>query len=186
MSFANDQLRLFMERIDRLEDEKKGISSDISDVYKEAKMQGYNPKVMRELRKRMKMSKDDRDNFEAELETYKIAVGLEGTPLGDAIDRGLVTADNVTMTINGRPVERLDPLKVSAEIASIFDDDDHLFKQVCEVLRVEGKCSTSFIQRRLAISYNKAAKMVDRLEDEGFVSAPDHVGKRSIIHGRLN
>jgi uncharacterized protein (UPF0335 family) len=73
---AADQLRLFIERIERLEEEKKGISDDIRDVYSEAKSQGYDPSIMRQIVRLRKMSKDDRDNFEAILDTYKSALGL--------------------------------------------------------------------------------------------------------------
>ncbi len=73
---AADQLRLFIERIERLEEEKKGISDDIRDVYSEAKSQGYDPTIMRQIVRLRKMNKDDRDNFEAVLDTYKSALGL--------------------------------------------------------------------------------------------------------------
>ena len=51
------------------------------------------------------------------------------------------------------------------------------------VLR-DKKCSTSYIQRRLGIGYNRAASLVERMEKEGLVGAPNHVGKREIIMGR--
>jgi DNA segregation ATPase FtsK/SpoIIIE, S-DNA-T family len=50
------------------------------------------------------------------------------------------------------------------------------------VLR-DKKCSTSYIQRRLSIGYNKAASLVERMEQEGIVGAANHVGKRAIIVG---
>jgi uncharacterized protein (UPF0335 family) len=73
---AADQLRLFIERIERLEEEKKGIADDIKDVYLEAKGQGYDPKTMRAIVRLRKMEKDARDEAEALLETYKAALGL--------------------------------------------------------------------------------------------------------------
>ncbi|MFN3474062.1 MAG: DUF2312 domain-containing protein [Blastomonas sp.] len=82
---ADDQLRLFVERIERLEEEKKGVSDDIRDTYAEAKSQGYDVKVMRIIVRERKMEAHDRAEQEAILETYKIALGmLAGTPLGDA------------------------------------------------------------------------------------------------------
>ena len=74
---AADQLRLFIERIERLEEEKKGLSDDIRDVYSEAKSQGYDAKIMRQIVRLRKMSKDDRAEFEAILDTYKSALGLD-------------------------------------------------------------------------------------------------------------
>ncbi|MFT3967387.1 MAG: DUF2312 domain-containing protein [Sphingobium sp.] len=74
---AADQLRLHIERIERLEEEKKGIGDDIRDVYLEAKATGYDVKAMRALIALRKLSKDDRQQREAILETYKNALGLE-------------------------------------------------------------------------------------------------------------
>ena len=73
---SDDRLRLLVERIERLEEEKKGISEDIRDVYNEAKSTGYDVKVMRMIVRLRKMTADDRDNQEAVLDTYKIALGL--------------------------------------------------------------------------------------------------------------
>lgn len=73
---AAGQLRLFIERIERLNEEKKGIADDIRDVFSEAKSQGYDAKVMREALKLRKMDADDRAEFEAVLDTYKSVLGL--------------------------------------------------------------------------------------------------------------
>ena len=73
---AAEQLRLFIERIERLEEEKKGISDDIRDVYLEAKAQGFDSKTMRAIVKLRKMEKDARDEMDALLETYRNALGL--------------------------------------------------------------------------------------------------------------
>jgi uncharacterized protein (UPF0335 family) len=74
---AADQLRLFIERIERLEEEKKGIADDIRDVYSEAKSNGYDTKVMREIVKLRKQERHVRQEHEAILDTYKRALGLE-------------------------------------------------------------------------------------------------------------
>jgi uncharacterized protein (UPF0335 family) len=74
---SNDQLRLFMERIERLDEEKKGISDDIRDVFSEAKSQGYDTKIMRQILKLRKMDPHDRAEMEALLDVYKSALGLE-------------------------------------------------------------------------------------------------------------
>lgn len=73
---AAEQLRLFIERIERLEEEKKGIADDIRDVYGEAKANGYDVKTMRAIVRLRKMEKDARDEAEALLDTYKAALGL--------------------------------------------------------------------------------------------------------------
>ena len=74
---ADDRLRLLIERIERLEEEKKGIGDDIKDVYLEGKATGYDPKIMRQVVRIRKMKPDDRREFEAILDVYKSALGIE-------------------------------------------------------------------------------------------------------------
>ena len=73
---ADDRLRLLVERIERLEEEKKGIADDIKDVYGEAKAVGYDAKIMRECIKLRKMKPDDRAEHDAILEVYQLSLGL--------------------------------------------------------------------------------------------------------------
>lgn len=73
---SDDRLRLLIERIERLEEEKKGIADDIGDVYLEAKAVGYDPKIMRQIVKLRKMKPDDRSEQDMILETYKNALGM--------------------------------------------------------------------------------------------------------------
>ena len=61
------------------------------------------------------------------------------------------------------------------------DSKDALYDQAVAVVIKDRKCSTSYIQRKLSIGYNKAAKLVERMEEEGLVSASNHVGKREIL-----
>lgn len=72
---GDDRLRLLMERIDRLEEEKKGISEDIRDVYAEAKGCGYDTKIMRAVRSRAKMGEQGRDEYDALVQLYEAAIG---------------------------------------------------------------------------------------------------------------
>lgn len=72
-----DQLRLLIERIERLEEEKKGVSDDIKDVYAEAKATGFDTKIMKQIVKLRKKTRDARMEEEALLETYKAALGLD-------------------------------------------------------------------------------------------------------------
>ena len=75
-SVAADELRLLVERIERLEEEKKAIADDVRDVYAEAKARGYDPKTMRTVVRLRKMESHDRQEAEALLDTYKAALGL--------------------------------------------------------------------------------------------------------------
>ena len=74
---SEEQLRLLIERVERLEEEKKGIADDIRDVYSEAKAVGFDAAIMRQIVRLRKMSKDDRAEMEAILETYKKALGMD-------------------------------------------------------------------------------------------------------------
>ena len=73
---AADQLRLFIERIERLEEEKKAMADDIRDVYAEAKANGYCTKTMRAVVRLRKMESHDRQEADALMETYRAALGL--------------------------------------------------------------------------------------------------------------
>jgi uncharacterized protein (UPF0335 family) len=75
-SVSDQQLRLFIERIERLEEEKKGIADDIRDVYSEAKANGYDAKIMRQIVRLRKMPINDRKEMEAILDVYKSALGI--------------------------------------------------------------------------------------------------------------
>ena len=74
---SDDQLRLFIERIERLEEEKKGIADDIRDVYLESKSQGYDPKIIRQIIRIRKMPPAGRREMQAVLSTYLAALGIE-------------------------------------------------------------------------------------------------------------
>ena len=60
-------------------------------------------------------------------------------------------------------------------------DKDELYKQAVEIIRSEGKASTSFLQRKLQIGYNRAARIIDMMETDGIVSKANHVGKRDVL-----
>jgi len=64
------------------------------------------------------------------------------------------------------------------------EDGDALFEEAVKVVMRDRKCSTSYIQRRLGVGYNRAASLVERMEQEGLVGAPNHVGKREILTRR--
>ena len=58
---------------------------------------------------------------------------------------------------------------------------DELYNQALDIIRSEGKASTSFLQRKLQIGYNRAARIVDMMEEKGVVSKANHVGKREVL-----
>ena len=73
---AADQLRLLIERIERMNEEKKGVQEDIRDVYNEAKAQGYDTKIIRAVIRLRAMADHDRQEYQAILDTYMNALGL--------------------------------------------------------------------------------------------------------------
>ena len=77
---ARDQLRAFIERIERLEEEKKTIADDIKDVYGEAKGTGFDTKILRKVIQIRKQDKDERMEQEAILDTYLQALGMIELP----------------------------------------------------------------------------------------------------------
>jgi uncharacterized protein (UPF0335 family) len=74
--FGKDQLKAFIERVERLEEEKKTISDDIKDVYAEAKGSGFDVKALRAIVRMRKQDVDERREQEAILETYMHALGM--------------------------------------------------------------------------------------------------------------
>ena len=74
---AGDRLRTIIERIERLEDEKKALSDDIREVYSEAKSAGFDVKVIRQVVRLRKMDATDRSEMEQVLDVYKRALGME-------------------------------------------------------------------------------------------------------------
>ena len=74
---TDDRLRLLLERIERLSEEKQGISDDIKDVYSEAKSTGYDVKIMRQIVRLRRMKPDDRREMQAVLDAYCAALGID-------------------------------------------------------------------------------------------------------------
>lgn len=73
---AGDRLKSFIERIERLEEEKKALAGDIKEVFAEAKGTGFDTQIMRMVLKLRKMDKDDYDEQQSLLEVYKKALGM--------------------------------------------------------------------------------------------------------------
>lgn len=75
-TFAGDELRQLIERVERLEEEKKALGDDVKDVYAEAKARGYDTRTMRQIVRLRKMETHQRQEADALLETYRAALGL--------------------------------------------------------------------------------------------------------------
>ena len=73
------------------------------------------------------------------------------------------------------------PVFDKGEMGGSNGGDDDLYNQAVEIVRTDKKASISYIQRKLRIGYNRAAILIERMEDEGVVTAPDRVGRREVI-----
>ena len=82
--------------------------------------------------------------------------------------------------LDAKNIENNDSFYDSSSTSGNSDEED-LLEDAIEIVRRDRKCSTSYIQRKLSIGYNRAAKIVEALEDKGFVSPANHVGKRDVL-----
>lgn len=86
-SNSANQLKSFVERVERLSEEKKSIADDLRDVYAEAKSNGFDPKALRAVVKLRQWEKEALEAFETNVEMYRHALGdLADTPLGRAME----------------------------------------------------------------------------------------------------
>ncbi|WP_090425810.1 DNA translocase FtsK [Ensifer sp. OV372] len=89
--------------------------------------------------------------------------------------------DTVTAEEEEEEPQEESPVFDKSALAS--EDGNELYDQAVKVVLRDKKCSTSYIQRRLGVGYNRAASLVERMEKEGLVGSANHVGKREIIYG---
>tara|TARA_B110001450_G_scaffold238754_1_gene246016 strand:+ start:3034 stop:5124 length:2091 start_codon:yes stop_codon:yes gene_type:complete len=103
--------------------------------------------------------------FVSENEIEKVNNYLRGQAEPDYIDEILNYADEKEINEN----------------TTNIDDKDELYQAALDIIRSEGKASTSFLQRKLQIGYNRAARIIDMMEANGIVSKANHVGKREVL-----
>ncbi|CDX34270.1 Cell division protein FtsK/SpoIIIE [Mesorhizobium plurifarium] len=114
--------------------------------------------------------------FVSDLEVEHVVAHLKAQGRPEYLDT--VTADEEEAE------EAADTGPVFDKSAIAEEDGDALYEEAVKVVKRDKKCSTSYIQRRLGVGYNRAASLVERMEKEGLVGAPNHVGKREILTGR--
>ena len=103
--------------------------------------------------------------FVSEIEIEKINNFLRSQAEPDYVDEILNFADE----------------KEASENSINQSEKDELYQSALEIIKSEGKASTSFLQRKLQIGYNRAARIIDMMEAEGIVSKANHVGKREVL-----
>jgi DNA segregation ATPase FtsK/SpoIIIE, S-DNA-T family len=113
--------------------------------------------------------------FVSDHEVEKVVAHLKTQGRPEYLDT--VTTDEDAEDEDGEDSAVFDKSDMAAE------DGNDLYDKAVKVILRDKKCSTSYIQRRLGIGYNKAASLVERMEKEGLVGAANHVGKREILNG---
>ena len=103
--------------------------------------------------------------FVSDTEIEKINNSLRSQAEPDYIDEILNFADEKEMNEN----------------SNNQNEKDELYQTAVDIIKSEGKASTSFLQRKLQIGYNRAARIIDMMEAEGVVSKANHVGKREVL-----
>ncbi|RBI86250.1 DNA translocase FtsK [Rhodosalinus halophilus] len=89
--------------------------------------------------------------------------------------------DYVSGVVEGPDEDRSGDIDAVLGLGGNTDGEDALYDQAVQIVARDRKCSTSYIQRKLGIGYNKAARLVEQMEDQGVVSPANHVGKREIL-----
>lgn len=163
---AADDLRQGIERIERLEEEKKGLNDDIKDVYGEYKAKGYDTKIMRQIVRLRKMPAHDRQEMQAILETYLAALGMDGRESSGTVE--------MFPEHDGRP----DP-STPAPAASATEAER--FETALSLVIEHQNASASWLQRQMRLGYNAASRLIETLEQRGVVGPPNHVGKREVL-----
>ena len=158
-TIAREQLRALVERIERLEEEKKAISEDIRDIYAEAKGNGYDVKVLREVVKLRKREAHERQEHDAVLDLYKHALGM-------------IPSASIEEMIDAPHSASSDPTKPT---------ENALLVTAHKVIVDHNKSSYSLIQNELGITDAKAGKIIQTLESLGVISKPDQMMKRKIL-----
>ena len=83
--------------------------------------------------------------------------------------------------VEGPDGDKSESIDLVLGLTGVSEGEDVLYDQAVAIVLQDRKCSTSYIQRKLAIGYNKAARLVEQMEEEGLVSPANHVGKRDIL-----
>lgn len=165
-SAAQGRLRTIVERLERLEEDKAAVMADAKEVFAEAKGEGYDVKVLRKVIRIRKMDKAKRQEEDAILDLYLSALG----------EAPLFQSAGVSVHVS----TRTHPQGPGTDGATL--ETEVGYKLAVQLVRGEGgKASTSYLQRRLQVGYNRAASIMELLEQRGVVSASNAAGKREIL-----
>ncbi len=184
-SNAQSQLKSIVERLERLAVEKAEIAEQEKEVLLEAKGNGYCTKTIKKVIARRKIERAKLQEQEAMIDLYESA--LDGLPLFEAASpsSGGKDSPRITVTVTNADGSAVSaPLEVVGQVLDHMkagDNDATLYAQAVDIVKADRKASTSYIQRRLQLGYNKAAALMEQMQREGVVGPPDHAGKREIL-----
>jgi uncharacterized protein (UPF0335 family) len=160
---AGIRLKTIIERVEQLDAEKDAILADTKEVYAEAKSEGFDTKILRKVVRLRKMDVGKRREEEALLDLYLSA--LEGVTLSGE------SAAQVAAYIGLAP-----PASTRPDL-----DEETLYSEAVVIVVRDRKASTSYIQRRLQLGYNRAASLIERMERESVIGPPNHAGRREVL-----
>ncbi len=109
---------------------------------------------------------------------------IGGTARGPYVSEKEIERVSTFLRLQGSPtyieeVTRIEEQE-NDEVVLNSEGKDELYNKAVEIIKTEGKASTSFLQRKLGIGYNRAARIIDQMEEEKIISPANHVGKREI------
>ena len=104
---------------------------------------------------------------------------------GPYVSESEIEKVNSFLRSQGEPsyIDEITEIKDAENISAASNDNekDELYNKAVDIIKTEGKASTSFLQRKLQIGYNRAARIMETMEKEGIVGQANHVGKREIL-----
>jgi DNA segregation ATPase FtsK/SpoIIIE-like protein len=169
-----------------LEAQKEEISVDTKARKELAKSDGFDTTILQAVLKRRKNGKGESLVYDELVKLYENALEDQGAlPLEERRKQKPIerrNPDDIAEELHGEALPP-DPFKEQAEEddARITPDEVELYFSAVRLVREHKKASTSWLQRQLRIGYNQAARLVERMEREKIVTAPDVVGRREVI-----
>jgi DNA segregation ATPase FtsK/SpoIIIE-like protein len=170
-----------------LEAQKEEVSVDTKARKELAKSDGFDTTILQAVLKRRKNGKGESLVYDELVKLYENALEDQGAlPLEERRKQKPIQRskpDDIAEELHGEPLPP-DPFKEQAEEgedARITADEVELYFSAVSLVRTEKRASTSWLQRQLRIGYNQAARLVERMEREKIVTAPDVTGRREVI-----
>lgn len=158
-----------------LEEQVAEVRLDISTRKSLAKADGFDTNIVAAIIKRRKLGEGETRLVDSMVRLYEEAIVEQGAlPLEERKRQAPVrkSVEDIAEELHQQPAPPNPRLE---------GQEEQLYERACNIVIETGKASTSYLQRQLEIGYNSAAKLVERMEREGKVSAPDNVGKREVL-----